>query len=190
MKKKLLLYCKQKTHVTINDRLLFLFFNLTPLVPFRSNPDTFGGLGMNSDSADILCAKYATVGDSVHNAQYYLNSTGCFVCVKTLIEKNTELYLDKEKRNRSIAVCAAHEIGYALGLNHWNYQYADSTKEEKNLMFWKFEKDSLEKHNFLIFEHLRGYKERKKPRQSLEPRGRRGLNTFSILGRNTLDCYY
>lgn len=157
---------------------------------FRGNPDSVGGLGMNSDSADILCAKYATVGDGFNNAQYYLNSTGCFVCVKTLIEKNTELYLDKEKRNRSIAVCAAHEIGHALGLNHWNYQYADSTKEEKNLMFWKFEKDSLDKHNFLIFEHLRGYEERKESEQALKLNGRHGLNTFNILGRNIIDCDY
>lgn len=60
--------------------------------------------------------------------------------------------------------------------------------EEKNLMFKMFEKDSLDKHNFLIFEHLRGYKERKESGQSLEPRGRCGLNTFNILGRNTVDC--
>ena len=157
---------------------------------FRGNPDTVGGLGMNSDSADILCAKYATVGDGFNNAQYYLNSTGCFVCVKTLIEKNTELYLDKEKRNRSIAVCAAHEIAHALGLNHWNYQFANSYKEEKNLMFEIFEKDSLDKHNFLIFEHLRGYVERDTTGQPLEENGRFGLNTFNILGRNTVDCYY
>ena len=57
-------------------------------------------------------------------------------------------------------------------------------------MFEIFEKDSLDKHNFLIFEHLRGYKERNEPEQPWKPRGRRGLNTFNILGRNTVDIYF
>ncbi len=157
---------------------------------FRGNPDTVGGLGMDSDSADILCAKYATVGDSMKNAQYYLNSTGCFVSMKTLIHNHPSLLDSTEIRNKAIAICAAHEIGHALGLNHWNYQYADSNKEEKNLMFWEFEEDSLGKHDFLIFEHLRGYAERDSLGQSLEENGRYGLNTFSILGRNTVDTYY
>lgn len=60
--------------------------------------------------------------------------------------------------------------------------------EEKNLMFEIFEKDSLDKHNFLIFEHLRGYVERDTTGQPLEENGRFGLNTFNILGMNTFDC--
>ncbi|MCK4234298.1 hypothetical protein KAX75_07700 [candidate division WOR-3 bacterium] len=55
-------------------------------------------------------------------------------------------------------------------------------------MFEIFEKDSLDKHNFLIFEHLRGYVERDTTGQPLEENGRFGLNTFNILGMNTFDC--